>query len=96
MNNKRVKILFVIANANFSGAERQLLLLASHIDKTKFELFGQGDSAWSQNEDNEIAFAMKKGKDMFIHGTSSRGTPTKDTYTLIGFTAAFNKLKKDC
>ena len=81
-------------NAGYNYDESKSIKLT--IDKTKFELFGQGDSAWSQNEDNEIAFAMKKGKDMFIHGTSSRGTLTKDTYTLIGFTAAFNKLKKDC
>lgn len=33
----KIPILFVIANAEFSGAERQLLLLASHLDKTKFE-----------------------------------------------------------
>ena len=65
-------------------------------DKTNFELFGQVDSAWSQNQDKEITFAMKRGKDMFIEGYSKRGTLTKDTYTLIGFTAALNKLKKDC
>lgn len=33
----KIPILFVISNAEFSGAERQLLLLASHLDKTKFE-----------------------------------------------------------
>jgi len=37
MKSKRKKILYVIANAQFSGAERQLLLLATHLDKIKFE-----------------------------------------------------------
>ena len=79
-------------NAGYNYDEDKPIKLA--IDGTSFELFGQGDSAWSQNEDKEIIFAMKKGKDMFIEGYSTRGTLTKDTYTLIGFTSAFNKLKK--
>ena len=66
------------------------------IDEKKYLLFSQGDSAWSEKEDNDIIYAMIKGKNMTIKGMSSRGTLTKDTYTLIGFTAAYNKLKKDC
>ena len=81
-------------NAGYNYDEDKPIILT--IDKTNFELFGQGDSAWSQNQDKEITFAMKRGKDMFIEGYSKRGTLTKDTYTLIGFTAALNKLKKDC
>ena len=81
-------------NAGYNYDEDKPIKLA--IDGTSFELFGQGDSAWSQNEDKEIIFAMKRGKNMFIEGYSKRGTLTKDTYTLIGFTAALNKLKKDC
>jgi glycosyltransferase involved in cell wall biosynthesis len=34
--SNKIKILFVIANAELSGAEKQLLLLASHLDKNKF------------------------------------------------------------
>lgn len=36
MKSKRIKLLFVIANAQFSGAERQLLLLAKHLNKNRF------------------------------------------------------------
>ena len=39
---------------------------------------------------------MKKGITLIVEGYSSRGTLTVDTYTLKGFTAAFNKLSKDC
>ena len=39
---------------------------------------------------------MQKGIKMVITGYSSRGTLTTDTYTLKGFTAALNKLSKDC
>tara|TARA_B100001013_G_C24538595_1_gene413678 strand:+ start:83 stop:508 length:426 start_codon:yes stop_codon:yes gene_type:complete len=81
-------------NAGYNYDESKLIKLV--VDQTSFELFGQGDSAWSRSEDKEIIYAMVRGKSMTIQGVSSRGTLTKDSYTLIGFTAAYNKLKKDC
>jgi hypothetical protein len=33
---------------------------------------------------------------MIVKGTSSRGTLTTDTYSLSGFTAAFNAISKAC
>ena len=81
-------------NAGYNYDESKPIQLT--IDEKKFELFSKGDTAWSRDEDKEIILAMKRGKDLIIKGVSSRGTVTKDTYTLIGFTAAYNKLKKDC
>ena len=49
-----------------------------------------------QKKDNEVIIAMKKGLKMIVQGYSSRGTLTTDDYSLTGFTAAFNKLSKDC
>jgi hypothetical protein len=31
-----------------------------------------------------------------VVGYSQRGTETTDTYTLIGFTSAYNSMQKDC
>ena len=53
------------------------------------------DSAWT-NDDAKVIFAMKKGLELVITGESSRGTITNDTYTLKGFTSAFDQLTKDC
>ena len=39
---------------------------------------------------------MKKGLELKVTGESSRGTVTNDTYTLNGFTAAYNKLIEEC
>ena len=39
---------------------------------------------------------MKKGLKLIIIGISSKGTQVIDTYTLKGFTIAYNKLTKDC
>ncbi len=68
------------------------------IDNTSFEFYSTQDSsetAWT-NDDNKVIYAMKKGLELLLSGESSRGTTTNDTYTLKGFTAAFNKLNSDC
>ena len=53
------------------------------------------DAAWTQ-EDKKVIFAMKKGLELIVTGESSRGTITNDTYTLNGFTSAYNKLTEEC
>ena len=65
------------------------------IDKKNYEFYADGDSAWTNN-DNEVIYAMKKGIKLTVFGISSRGTKTIDSYTLNGFTTAYNKLTKDC
>ena len=65
------------------------------IDKKNYEFFADEDSAWTNN-DNEVIYAMKKGIKLSVYGVSSRGTKTIDTYTLKGFTSAYNQLTKDC
>ena len=70
-------------------------LLILELIKKNYEFYADGDSAWTNN-DNEVIYAMKKGIKLFVFGISSRGTKTIDTYTLNGFTTAYNKLTKDC
>ena len=68
------------------------------IDKGIYEFYTTEDlpsASWT-DEDNKVIFAMKKGLELFVKGESSRGTITNDTYTLKGFTAAYNKLTSDC
>ncbi len=65
------------------------------IDKKNYEFYADGDSAWT-NKDNEVVYAMKKGIQLTVFGISSRETKTTDTYTLNGFTAAYNELINDC
>lgn len=68
------------------------------IDGKKFTLFTDGDTAWNRaaRDDAAMARAMRVGKQLVIHGVSSRGTKTKDTYSLFGFTAAHNAIDKAC
>ena len=65
------------------------------IDKKNYEFFADGDSAWT-NTDNEVIYAMRKGIRLTVSGISLRETKTIDTYTLDGFTSAYNKLINDC
>lgn len=68
------------------------------IDGKKFALFTDGDTAWNRGgkEDAAMVRAMRIGKQLVIQGVSGRGTKTKDTYSLLGFTAAHNAINKAC
>ena len=68
------------------------------IDKGDYKFYTTEDlptAAWTE-EDSKVIFAMKKGLELKVTGESSRGTVTNDTYTLNGFTAAYNKLTDEC
>ena len=69
-----------------------------NIDGQKFELFTSGGTAWAKTSkiDRALAIAMKRGRFMTATGTSSRGTKTVDTYSLKGFTAAYNTIGTKC
>jgi hypothetical protein len=64
----------------------------------KFELFPYEDTAWVPDSagDKKLVAAMRAGSTMVVQGTSSRGTATKDTYSLIGFTKAYRAATKAC
>jgi hypothetical protein len=68
------------------------------IDGRRYTLFTMDDGAWAYDSkaDNAIVRAMERGKNLVVTGTSSHGTTTKDTYSLIGFTAAHNAIDKAC
>lgn len=62
-----------------------------------FELYTSEGNAWAQpGDDAKLVKAMKAGSKMIVRGTSSRGTATKDTYSLIGFTKALGAIGKAC
>ena len=68
------------------------------IDKGEYKFYTTEDlptASWTE-EDAKVIFAMKKGLELKVKGESSRGTITNDTYTLNGFTAAYNQLINDC
>lgn len=69
-----------------------------NINGTEFELFTEGEWAWpaTAQDDAKIVTAMKRGADAVLTAQSSRGTTTKDTFSLLGFTAAVEDAEKRC
>ncbi len=47
-------------------------------------------------DDAKIITAMKRGATAILAGRSGRGTNTKDTFSLLGFTAAVEDAGKRC
>lgn len=68
------------------------------IGASSFQLFTSDDGAWTANsdDDGQLVKTMIRGSSMVVRGTSSRGTKTKDTYSLKGFTAAYEKISEVC
>ena len=64
----------------------------------KFNLFTEGESAWtgSPAEDAKLVAALRGGSTAIVTGRSSRGTTTKDTFSLAGITAMTNTAKERC
>ncbi len=69
-----------------------------NIGGTEFEMFTEGEWAWpaSASDDAKIIAAMKRGVDAVLTARSSRGTITKDTFSLLGYTAALEEAEKRC
>lgn len=69
-----------------------------NISGNEFEMFTEGEWAWpaTTDDDNKIITAMKRGAEAVLTGVSGRGTATKDTFSLLGFTAAVEDAEKRC
>lgn len=106
---RRGRIYALVTNDPSAGVEGQFSVVTGYtyaagssvsvtIGGDRFELFTEDDKAWTRGpeEDARIVEAMIAGADMVIRGTSSRGTETTDTYSLIGFTATKRVIDQTC
>ena len=64
----------------------------------KFAMFTHEETAWATDsaDDKALVRTMRAGSKMIIRGRSWRGTRTKDTYSLLGFTAAHRAINQAC
>jgi invasion protein IalB len=67
-------------------------------NQKKFLLFTRGEHAWTPKEqdDRDLISAMKRGTNMTVRGTSSKNTYSLDTYSLLGFSAAYDAMTQAC
>ena len=68
------------------------------VDGNSFDLFSDGEWAWpgAAEDDAALLAALKKGSTAVISAKSGKGTQTKDTFSLRGFTAAMTEAEKRC
>lgn len=68
------------------------------IDGQSYDLFTDGEWAWpgGPDADAQLLAAMKKGATAVLTAQSGRGTQTKDTFSLRGFTAAMQEAEARC
>lgn len=66
--------------------------------RSRFEFFTEGSGAWAYDpaDDAKVIAAMRRGNRLVVNATSQRGTNTTDSYSLSGFTAAYNAITAAC
>ena len=87
-----------VVNINAGYTYKKNAQVELKIGAKTFYLFTDGDKAWAMKDkdDKDIVAAMKRGSRMIVDGVSSRGTKTKDTYSLTGFTSAYKAISNKC
>jgi hypothetical protein len=68
------------------------------VSGTQFTLFTQGEWAWPANaeEDARIIEALRGGSEAVLTGQSGRGTVTRDTFSLLGFSSSLEEASGRC
>lgn len=106
---KRGEIVALITHRPAEGTKNVFSYMAGYsykkgadvnltVDGRKFTLFTQNDMAWAADAaaDTALAAAIQKGSKMTVSGISSKGTETKDTFSLKGSTKAYEEITKAC
>ena len=108
-NNKRDAKLFisfrpadkiideVSVTAGYEFNKKNMVTAVSGKNKYKFDLLQDG-FAWmtSNKSEKKMIKTMKKGSRIMITGHNQNGSQTKDHYSLLGFTKAYNATKANC
>ena len=110
-NNPREARLFIsfrpgekIANeisitGGYEFNNKNMVIATSGKNKYAFDLI-QEEFAWMSDRDNKLEKkmikTMKKGSRIMVTGHTSNGSSTKDHYSLLGFTKAYNATRANC
>lgn len=68
------------------------------VGATEYQLFVRDEWAWtgSPEDDARIFATLRAGAEAVLSARSSRGTDTRDTFSLFGFTAATDEAQRQC
>ena len=72
--------------------------IATKSGKNNYTFFSKENFAWIADEKREKKFIklMKKASNIMIVAKEPKGSQTLDHYSMIGFSKAYEKAKKNC
>lgn len=94
-NDSKFDVIDVVAGYTYQKGSKPTIT----IDKnTAITLVPVADTAWAKDSatDTKLVNQMRKGNIAVLKGTSTRGTLTTDTFSLKGFSKAYQDIQKAC
>ena len=77
--------------------KKNSIIATSGKSNYKFDIAQEGFAWIADNKlENKMIKTMKKGSRIMITGHNQKGSQTKDHYSLLGFTKAYNAAKTSC
>jgi hypothetical protein len=108
-NKPRDPVFFFVASRPAENVRNEVSVIAGYafkpatdatieIGPAKFAMYTQNDGAWIKNaaEEARLVETMRKGADLVVTGTSSRGTQSVDRYSLKGLSQALDRTAQEC
>ncbi len=80
------------------GYEYKTSSVTAKTGKNEFSFFSQGNFAWllDGEEEYNLIKTMKKASKLSVSAVAKNGSKTKDLYSMMGFTKAYNVARKSC
>ena len=81
-----------------SGHQYKSASVIARSGKNEFLFFSKGNFAWllDGEEEYNLIKTMKKASKLSVTAIAINGNKTKDLYSMMGFTKAYNAAKKSC
>ena len=81
-----------------SGHQYKPSSVSASSGKRKFSFFSQDNFAWllDNKEEKKFIKLMKRATNLIVVANATNGTRTKDHYSMMGFTKAYNAAKQNC
>jgi len=77
--------------------KKNIITATSGKSKYKFDIAQDGFAWIADNKlENKMIKTMKRGSRIMVTGYNQKGSQTKDHYSLLGFTKAYNAAKTSC
>ena len=84
-------------SSGYEFNKKNIITATSGKSKYKFDIAQEGFAWIADNKlENKMIKTMKRGSRIMVTGYNQKGSQTKDHYSLLGFTKAYNAAKTSC